>query len=139
MEYYSLPVSKDPSAMDENELAAVVIELSFRIHRKWGPGLLESVYEALMYHHLTNNGFYVEQQKEIPFYEDEVRMPIGFRSDLIVERKLLVELKSQEYLAPVHPKIVLTYLRLANLKLGLLINFGGVLLKSGIERVANGL
>jgi GxxExxY protein len=139
MSYYSIPLFKDPSDMSENELAEVVIELAFRIHRKWGPGMLESVYEELMYHHLIQNGLSVERQTDIPFYEDGVRMKLAFRSDLIVQEKLLIELKSVERLALVHPKVVLTYLRLTNLKLGLLINFGDALLKTGLQRVVNRL
>ena len=124
--------------MGENEIAEVVIEIGFQIHRKWGPGLLESVYEELMVLHLRTNGFFVEQQKGISFDEDGVTLNIGFRADIIVERKLIVELKSVERLAPVHGKILLTYLRLTKLKLGLLMNFGEALLKNGIKRVING-
>lgn len=124
--------------MNENELAQVVIEIGFQIHRKWGPGLLESVYETLMVYHLRANGFFVEQQKEIPFAEDGVNLSAGFRADLIVENKLIVELKSIERTAPVHSKILLTYLRLTGLKLGLLMNFGEALLRDGISRVICG-
>lgn len=124
--------------MNENELAQAVIEIGFQIHRKWGPGLLESVYEALMVYHLKANGFSVEQQKEIPFAEDGVNLSAGFRADLIVENKLIVELKSIERTAPVHSKILLTYLRLTGLKLGLLMNFGEALMKDGISRVIRG-
>jgi GxxExxY protein len=131
----SLQLTKPASEMNENELAENVLEIGFQIHRKWGPGLLESVYEALMVHHLRSNGFFVEQQKEIPFEEDGVRLSAGFRADLIVEKKLIVELKSVERHAPVHGKILLTYLRLTGLKLGILMNFGEVLLKDGIKRV----
>ena len=125
--------------MNENELAQVVIEIGFQIHRKWGPGLLESVYETLMVYHLRANGFFVEQQKEIPFAEDGVNLSAGFRADIIVEKKLIVEVKSIERTAPVHSKILLTYLRLTGLKLGLLMNFGEELLKSGLSRVVNRL
>ncbi len=124
--------------MNENELAAIVIEIGFQIHRKWGPGLLESVYEELVVYHLRKNGFFVEQQKEIPFQEEGVNLTIGFRADIIVAKKLVVELKSIERLAPVHSKILLTYLRLSNLKLGLLMNFGEALLRDGIKRVIRG-
>ena len=84
----SLELTKRPSEMNENELAEVVVEIGFQIHRKWGPGLLESVYEELMAHHLRANGFFVEQQKDIPFEEDGVKLTIGFRADIIVEHKL---------------------------------------------------
>ncbi|MCB0596137.1 MAG: GxxExxY protein [Phaeodactylibacter sp.] len=132
-------LDKAPSEMDENEIAAVVIEISFQIHRKWGPGLLEKVYEALLVHHLRKLGFEVKQQPEIPFEEDGVCLDVGFRADIIVENRLIVELKSVEKTRPVFYKILLTYLRLTGLKLGLLINFGEALLKDGIKRVANGL
>ena len=133
-----LQFTKHPSEMNENELAQAVIEIGFQIHRKWGPGLLESVYEELMVYHLRTNGFFVEQQKEIPFAEDGVKLSAGFRADIIVERKLIVELKSIERIAPVHSKILLTYLRLTGLKLGLLMNFGEALMKDGINRVIRG-
>lgn len=134
-----LQPTKRGSELSENELAGIVIEIGFQIHRKWGPGLLESVYEALLAYHLRTQGFFVEQQKEIPFEEDGVRLNAGFRADLILERKLIVELKSVECFAPVHSKILLTYLRLTGLKLGLLMNFGEALLKDGIKRVVHGL
>ena len=122
----------------ENDLATAVINICFKIHMKWGPGLLESVYEALLVHHLREEGFFVEQQKPISFEEDGVKLDIGFRADVIVERKLLVELKSIMELEKVHKKVVLTYLRLTDLKLGLLINFGEEYLKNGIKRVMFG-
>ncbi len=136
---FLLQITKNKSEMTENELAEIIIEISFQIHRKWGPGMLESVYEALLVYHLRANGFFVEQQKRIPFEEDGIRLTTGFRADIIVEGKLVVELKSVEQMAPVHSKVLLTYLRLTNIKLGLLINFGGALLKDGIKRVVNGL
>lgn len=135
---FLLELSNKPSQMTENEIAEVVIDIGFHIHRKWGPGLLETAYEELMVHHLRANGFFVEQQKEIPFEEDGVKLTAGFRADIIVEKKLIIELKSIERLAPVHGKILLTYLRLTNLKLGLLMNFGEAFLKDGIKRVING-
>ena len=134
-----MKLTKPPSEMTEDELAAAVVEICFQIHRKWGPGLLESVYEALMVHHLRQLGFYVEQQKPIPFVEDGVRLDIGFRADIVVEQKLIIELKSVEQIAKSFFKILLTYLRITNIKLGLLINFGEHQLKDGIKRVANGL
>lgn len=130
--------TKPNSEMSENELAEIVVEVGFQIHRKWSPGLLESVYEALMVYHLRKYGFFIEQQKEVPFMEDGVKLPLGFRVDIIVEQKLVIELKSIDRTAPVHSKILLTYLRLTNLKLGLLMNFGEPLLKDGIKRVIRG-
>lgn len=131
-------LTKRPDEMSENELAAVVIEICFQIHRKWGPGLLESVYEALLVHHLRALGFFVEQQKDIPFDEDGVHLDVGFRTDVIVERKLLVELKSIESVPKSYPKKVLTYLVILKMKLGLIINFGERFLKNGIQRIING-
>ncbi len=125
--------------MSENELATVVVEICFQIHRKWGPGLLESVYEALLVHRLRENGFFVDQQKPIPFDDDGVKLDIGFRADVIVENKLIIELKSVEQLNKSYFKTLLTYLRLTNIKLGLLVNFGEHQLKDGIKRVVNGL
>ena len=130
---------KKPSAMNENELAEVVIEICFRIHRKYGQGLFERVYETLLVHHLRQLGFYVEQQKAFPFEEDGVQLGIGFRMDVLVEKKLCVELKSVERHTGVFFKTVKTYLVLTHIRLGLLINFGEALLKDGIMRIVNGL
>jgi GxxExxY protein len=121
----------------ENDLVTVVLDVSFMIHRRWGPGLLEKVYEALLVHHLQKRGYHVEQQKAIPFVEDGIELEIGFRVDLIVENKLLVEIKSVEHLHPVFFKTVLTYLKVTDLRLGLLVNFGEPYLKDGIKRIAN--
>lgn len=134
-----LELKKRPNEMDENEIAEVVVEIAFQIHRKWGPGLLEGVYEALFVHHLRKLGFYVQAQRVIPFYEDGVYLPVGFRADIIVQNKVILELKSVERLHPAFFKILLTYLRLTDLRLGLLINFGEAFLKDGLKRVANGL
>ena len=136
---FAMILTKAPCKMSLNELAAVVIEVSFQIHKKWGPGLLERVYEVLLVFHLRKLGFNVAEQKPIPFEEEGVRLDLGFRADVIVEGKLLVELKSVEAIAPVFPKTVLTYLRVLNLNLGLLINFGEAYLKDGIKRVVNGM
>lgn len=126
--------------MDEDKLSKFVLDVAFGIHRELGPGLLESVYEEIMYYELVNQfGFFVRRQLLIPVIWKNVRLDIGFRSDLIVENKLLVELKSVEALSSAHPKQVLTHLKLANLKLGLLINFNEALLKNGIKRIVNNL
>jgi GxxExxY protein len=101
--------------------------------------LLESVYEALLAYELKQRGLLVVRQQSIPVIYETVQLEEGFRADLIVEGKVIVELKSVEVIAPVHKKQVLTYLRLTNLKLGLLINFGEALIKDGISRIANGL
>ncbi len=109
------------------------------MHTKLGPGLLESVYEAIMAYELRKGGLHVIHQRPLPVIYEEVRMKIGFRPDLIVEGKVIIEVKSIEVLAPVHTKQLLTYLRLADKRLGLLINFGGALIKDGIRRVVNRL
>ncbi|HPE77240.1 MAG TPA: GxxExxY protein [Draconibacterium sp.] len=125
--------------MTENELAKVIVNTCYNIHVELGPGLLESVYEEILCYELTSQGFKVERQKGIPVFWKDLKMDIGFRADLIVENKVVVELKSVELIAPVHPKKLLTYLRLTKLKLGLLINFNEALIKDGITRVVNGL
>ncbi len=125
--------------MTENELAKVIVNTCYNIHVELGPGLLESVYEEILCYELTSQGFKVDRQKGIPVFWRELKMDIGFRADLIVEDKVVVELKSVELIAPVHPKKLLTYLRLTKLKLGLLINFNEALIKDGITRVVNGL
>lgn len=125
--------------MSENEVAKIVVDVAFQIHKRLGPGLLESVYEAVMLHELRKRGLHVENQVPIPVEWDGIRLEIGFRADLIVEGCLIVELKSVEQINPVHKKQLLTYLRLANCRLGLLINFNTELIKNGISRVVNGL
>ena len=125
--------------MTENEIASEVVDAAFRIHQKLGPGLLEMVYEAILYHELTQRGLKVKRQVAIPLRWEGVRFEEGFRADLVVEDKVIVELKSVEKLAEVHGKVLLTYLRLAEKKLGLLINFGEAVIKNGIRRVVNGL
>jgi len=125
--------------MTENELSKIIVDTAYQIHHKLGPGLLESVYEEIMYYELSKQGVNVEQQKGIPVIWDELRMEIGFRADLIVEKKVIIELKSVEAIAPVHPKQLLTYLKLTGLKLGLLINFNEPLIKNGITRIVNNL
>jgi len=126
--------------MSENELAKIVLDVAFKIHRELGPGLFESVYVAVMEHILKNEYHLgVQTQRAIPVIWNNVKLDIGFRSDLIIEEKLIVEAKSIEVLAPVHAKQVLTYLRLTNIKLGLLINFNEELLRNGIKRIVNNL
>jgi GxxExxY protein len=123
--------------MEINDIAKVIIEESIKIHNDLGPGLLESVYEEVLYYRLFKRGFDVSRQVPIPVFYEEIKMDIGFRADLIIERTVIVEIKSIESLAPLHPKIMLTYLKLSNLKVGLIINFNVDLLKNGIKRVVN--
>ena len=125
--------------MTENEVAKIIVNTCYNIHVELGPGLLESVYEKILYHELTEQGLKVERQKAIPVFWKELKMDIGFRDDLIVENKVIIELKSVETIAPVPPKQLLTYLRLTELKLGLLINFNEKLIKDGITRIVNNL
>ncbi len=121
----------------ENEITAVIIDASLKIHRELGPGLLESVYETVLAHELSKRGLVVEQQKVIPITYAGLKFPDPFRADLLVAERVLVELKSVDAIQPVHFKQLLTYLRLSGLKIGLLINFNVPLLKDGIKRVAN--
>lgn len=119
------------------ELARETVDCGFRNHKTLGPGLLESVYEALLAECLSRRGISVERQKPLPIIFEGVSLHEGYRVDLSVERSLIVEIKSVERLAPVHGKQLLTYLRLAKQPLGLLINFGGETFKEGVKRVAN--
>ncbi|TFF39657.1 GxxExxY protein [Mucilaginibacter psychrotolerans] len=125
--------------MHENELAKIIVNTVFDMHKELGPGLLESVYEEILYFELVSKGLTVERQKGITVLWKELKMDIGFRADLIVENKVIVELKSVSNLSPVHSKQVLTYLRLSGCKLGLLINFNELLIKDGISRIVNNL
>jgi len=125
--------------MRENEVAQIIVDVAFHIHKQLGPGLLESVYEAVMMHELRKRGLHVENQVPIPVEWDGEKLEVGFRADLIVDHCVIVELKSIESVHPVHKKILLTYLRIADRRLGLLINFGPELIKDGISRVVNNL
>jgi GxxExxY protein len=120
-----------------NVITGQVVDAAYRLHSRLGPGLLESVYESVLARLLEQSGFSVERQKPISFEFDGLRFDEAFRADLLVASRVLVELKSVEQLAPVHHKQVLTYLRLLDLPLGLLINFGAPLLKEGVHRIVN--
>jgi GxxExxY protein len=125
--------------MTENEIAKQIVDAAFKIHTTLGPGLLESVYEAVMNYELQKRGLHVDRQVPIAVVYEALRFEEGFRADLIVEGKVIIELKSVEKIAAVHKKQVLTYLRLTGKRLGLLINFNEELIKNGITRIANGL
>ena len=125
--------------MTENEIAKEVVDAAFKVHTTLGPGLLESVYEIVLAHELTQRGLAAMRQVPIPVQYDSIVFDEGFRADIIVENKVILELKSVEKVAIVHKKQLLTYLRLADKRLGLLINFGEELIKTGISRVVNGL
>jgi len=125
--------------MTENEIARQIVDAAYKIHSTLGPGLLESAYQAILVYELQKRGLKVEPEKEMPIIYENIRLDTGFRADLVVEDKVIVELKSVEQVAPVHKKQLLTYLRLGDKRLGLLINFGAVLIKDGITRVVNRL
>ena len=124
--------------MKTNDITQIILDAAFHVHTTLGPGLLESVYEVVLAHELKKRGLRVERQKPIAICYEELTFEEGFRADLLVEDKVIVELKSVERLAPVHPKQVLTYLRLSGKRVGLLLNFGEARLKDGIERIING-
>ena len=125
--------------MTENELSFKVIGIALELHKSIGPGLLESAYENALAYDLRESGLSVQQQVPMPFIYKEVKMDIGYRLDLLVENKIIIEIKSVENLAPVHYAQLLTYLKLSDLKLGLLMNFNSKLLKEGIHRIVNNL
>ncbi|NCC31566.1 MAG: GxxExxY protein [Chloroflexia bacterium] len=123
--------------MEIEALAEVVVDCGYKVHTGLGPGLLESVYEVVLAHTIAQRGLHVQRQFPVPIEFEGITFAEGFRADLLIEGRLLVELKSVEQLAPVHSKQVLTYLRLLRLPLGLLINFGAPTFKAGIKRIVN--
>ena len=123
----------------ENEIAKTIVDVAYHIHRQLGPGLLESVYHAVMKYELEKRSLRVLFKEPVPVVWDDMRLAVGFEADLIVEDIVVVELKSVEQLARVHKKQLLTYLRLTNCRLGLVINFGAEMIGEGIARVVNGL
>jgi GxxExxY protein len=125
--------------MTENEIAKIAVDAAYQVHKCLGPGLFETVYEVALVHELRKRGLCVERQKAIPVVYDSIKFDEGFRADVIVDDKVILELKSLEDVARVHKKQLLTYLRLTDKKLGLLINFGAELIKDGLFRVVNGL
>ena len=125
--------------MTENEIAKLVVDAAYQVHVRLGPGLLEHVYEVVLTHELEKRGLRVVRQQPIPIEYESIQFDEGFRADVMVKDKVIVELKSVETVARVHKKQLLTYLRLADKRLGLLINFGAALIKDGITRVVNGL
>jgi len=125
--------------MHENELTKIIINLCIKIHKTLGPGLLESVYEEVLVYELKKLGIIVARQVGIPVNYESIKLELGFRADLIIENKVIIELKSIENVIPLHKKQLLTYLKLTNMKVGLLINFNESLMKNGIIRIANGI
>ena len=125
--------------MTENEISKQVVDAAYTIHVALGPGLLESVYETVMCHELRKRGLKVERQVAVPVVYDGLQFEEGFRADIVVEGKVILELKSVEHVLPVHSKQTLTYIRLMDKRLGFLINFGAARIKDGIWRIVNGL
>ena len=125
--------------LKENKTAKLVVDAAYHVHTKLGPGLLESVYEVVLAHEMEQRGLAVERQVSMPVQYNGLVFDEGFRADMVIEDSVILELKSVESVAPVHKKQLLTYLRLADKKLGLLLNFGAPLIKKGIFRIANGL
>jgi GxxExxY protein len=124
--------------MNENDIGAIVVDCAVKLHRDLGPGLLESVYEAILAHELQARGLRVERQVTVPIEYHGIRFEEGFRADLIVDRKVILELKSVEHVTNAHKKQLLTYLRPTGMKVGYLLNFGEALMKDGITRCING-
>ena len=124
--------------MKTNEISGIIVDAAIKVHQSLGPGLLETVYECVLERELTSRGLKVQRQVAVPIVFEDLVFNVGFRADLIVEDRIVIELKSVEKMAAVHPKQVLTYIRLLDFRLGLLINFGAPLLKDGLKRIING-
>ena len=125
--------------MSENDISTKVIGLAIEVHRVLGPGLLENAYKECLYYKINKSDLFVEKEKALPLIFEEVKLDCGYRVDLLVERKFVIEIKSVESLNEIHLAQTLTYLKLGKFKLGLLINFNEILLKNGIRRVVNNL
>jgi GxxExxY protein len=125
--------------MTENELSRVVFDCALKVHQALGLGLLESAYEECLFYELKKTGLEIQKQKPLPLIYEEVKLDVGYRLDIIVENKLILEVKSVDALNDIHFAQLLTYLKLTNCRLGLLINFNVVLIKNGIKRVVNNL
>jgi GxxExxY protein len=125
--------------MTENELSKIVFNCALKVHQNLGPGLLESAYEECLFYELMKTGLDIQKQKGLPLVYEDVKLDIGYRIDIIIENKLILEIKSVEALNDIHFAQLLTYLKLTNCKLGILINFNVLLIKNGIKRVVNNL
>lgn len=125
--------------MSENEIANLIIGMCIEVHKKLGPGLLEKVYKECLFYQLQKDGIFAEKEKPIPLIYAEIKLDCGYRLDILVMNKVVLEIKSIDALNDIHLAQVLTYLKLGNFKLGLLINFNSLLLKDGIRRVVNNL
>lgn len=124
--------------ISENEISRIVYESGYLVHKSLGPGLLESAYEECMYYELKKHGLFIEKQKPMPLIYNEVKLDVGYRLDFLIENKFVLEIKSIEALNDIHLAQILTYLRLSNCKLGMLMNFNNLHFKSGVKRVING-
>ncbi len=125
--------------MTENQISKVIFDCALKVHKALGPGLLESAYEECLYFELKKTGLLIEKQKPLPLIYEDVKMEIGYRVDIIIENKVIIELKAVEAINDVHIAQILTYLKLSNCKLGMLINFNVSLIKNGIKRIVNNL
>ena len=134
----TVSIRKD-GIMNENELSKIAVDCMFKVHKNLGPGLLESSYEECLCYELKKTGLKIDRQKPLPLQYEEVRMEIGYRVDMVIDDKLIIEIKAVEALNDVHKAQVITYLKLSGCKLGLLVNFNVALIKDGIRRVVNGL
>ena len=133
--YYSPQMTQMNTDFKElNKISYKIIGCAYKVHSALGPGLLESTYEVCHHFEMTESGLFVERQKELPLLYNNIKLDAGYRIDLFVERKIIIEIKSVEVIAPIHKAQILTYMKLANIKLGLLINFNTVDLKEGIQR-----
>ena len=125
--------------MSENEISRIVFDCALKVHKSLGPGLLESAYEECLFFELQKRNLEVKKQKALPLIYEDVRLEIGYRIDLIIENKVIIEIKAVEALNDIHLAQILTYLKLSNCKLGMLINFNVTLIKNEIKRVVNNL
>lgn len=125
--------------MNENELSKIIFDLGLKIHKKFGPGLFENVYEECLFYEIKKFGLEVEKQKILPIVYEELKIDNAYRLDMIVEDKLILEIKTVDFISDVHKAQILTYLKLTNCKLGLILNFRTDVFKNGVKRVVNGL
>ncbi|PXW13478.1 GxxExxY protein [Chryseobacterium sp. CBTAP 102] len=139
--WFVLSQMKKITKMDisENDISKIVYEAGYIVHKALGPGLLESAYEECLFYELNKHDILVERQKPMPLIYDEVKMDVGYRLDFLIEKKFVLEIKSIESLQDIHLAQILTYLRLSNCKLGMLINFNTIQFKNGVKRVINGI
>ncbi|ASK30973.1 GxxExxY protein [Chryseobacterium sp. T16E-39] len=124
--------------VSENEISRIVYESGYLVHKSLGPGLLESAYEECIFYELKKHGLFIEKQKPMPLIYDEIKLDVGYRLDFLIENKFVLEIKSVESLHDIHLAQILTYLRLSNCKLGMLMNFNSLHFKNGVKRVING-